>query len=143
MFTLINSLYSGFERYCAKLFAPLTNLAARIYMGYSIFFVSGLAKLDDFETTIELFEEDWIIPLLPATPAAYLATIGELVLPVLLILGLFTRFSALGLLVMTIIIQCYAVQDPQHYIWMLVFGFLIGYGGDKFSLDQWIAKRRA
>ena len=112
-------------------------------MGYSIFFVSGLAKLNDFETTIELFEEDWIIPFLPATPAAYLATAGELVLPILLIAGLFTRFAALGLFIMSVVIQVYAIQDPQHYIWMLVFGMLIGYGGGKLSLDNFVFKDKA
>jgi putative oxidoreductase len=111
-------------------------------MGYSIFFMSGLAKLDDFEGTIELFEEDWVIPLIPAEPAAYLATAGELVLPVLLILGLFTRMGALGLLVMTIVIQTFAIQDPQHYIWMLALGLLLGYGGNKISLDNLLFKRR-
>ncbi len=136
------NLYSALSNFCATVFAPLANLAARIYMGYSIFFVSGLAKLDDFEGTVELFEEDWIIPLLPPTPAAYLATAGELVLPILLILGLFTRIGALGLFIMTIVIQVYAIQDPQHYIWMLVLGMLVGYGGDKLSIDNFLFKNK-
>ena len=138
----MTKLYDAFCSFCASIVAPLANLAARIYMGYSIFFVSGLAKLDDFEGTIELFEEDWVIPLIPAEPAAYLATAGELVLPVLLILGLFTRMGALGLLVMTIVIQTFAIQDPQHYIWMLALGLLLGYGGNKISLDNLLFKRR-
>jgi len=138
----MTKLYDVFCSFCASIVAPSANLAARIYMGYSIFFVSGLAKLDDFEETIELFEEDWVIPLLPAEPAAYLATAGELVLPVLLILGLFTRIGALGLLVMTIVIQMFAIQDPQHYIWMLVLGLLVGYGGNKISLDYLLLKRK-
>ena len=134
------NLYYSFCSFCRSVVAPLANLAARIYMGYSIFFVSGLAKLDDFEGTVELFEEDWIIPLLSPQPAAYLATAGELVLPILLILGLFTRLGALGLLLMTIVIQVFAIQDPQHYIWMLVFGLLVGYGGNKLSLDNFLFK---
>lgn len=137
------NLYYSFCSFCSSIVAPLANLAARIYMGYSVFFVSGLAKLDDFEGTIELFEEDWIIPLLPAQPAAYLATAGELVLPILLIFGLFTRFGALGLLIMTIVIQVFAIQDPQHYIWMLVLGMLLGYGGNKLSLDNLLFKGKA
>ena len=138
----MTKLYDAFCSFCASIVAPLANLAARIYMGYSIFFVSGLAKFDDFEGTIELFEEDWVIPLIPAEPAAYLATAGELVLPVLLILGLFTRMGALGLLVMTIVIQTFAIQDPQHYIWMLVLGLLLGYGGNKISLDHLLFRRK-
>lgn len=120
---------------CQKFVAPLANLAARIYLGYFIFFVSGLAKLDDFEGTVELFEEDWVVPLLSPETASYMATAGELILPVLLILGFFTRFAAAGLLVMAVVIQVYAVQDPQHYLWMLILAMLIGYGGDKLSID--------
>jgi putative oxidoreductase len=138
----MTKLYDTFCAFCASTVAPLANVAARIYMGYSIFFVSGLAKLGDFEETIELFEEDWVIPLIPAEPAAYLATAGELVLPVLLILGIFTRIGALGLLVMTIVIQTFAIQDPQHYIWMLVLGLLLGYGGNKISVDYLLFKRK-
>ncbi|MFT5136358.1 MAG: putative oxidoreductase [Arenicella sp.] len=138
----MTKLYDTLSAFCASIVAPLANLAARIYMGYSIFFVSGLAKLGDFEETIELFEEDWVIPLIPAEPAAYLATAGELVLPVLLILGIFTRIGALGLLVMTIVIQTFAIQDPQHYIWMLVLGLLLGYGGNKISVDYLLFKRK-
>ena len=138
----MTKFYDAFCSFCASIVAPLANLAARIYMGYSIFFVSGLAKLGDFEETIELFEEDWVIPLLPAEPTAYLATAGELVLPVLLILGLFTRIGALGLLLMTMVIQTFAIQDPQHYIWMLVLGLLLGYGGNKISVDNLLFKRK-
>lgn len=134
-------IYTSFIEFCSSIVAPLANLAARIYMGYYVFFVSGLAKLDDFETTIELFEDDWVIPFLPAVPAAYLATIGELVLPVLLIAGLMTRISALGLFIMTLVIQVYAVQDPQHFIWMLVFGLLVSYGGDRISVDYWLNRK--
>ena len=135
-------LYYAFSNFCATVFAPLVNLAARIHVGYSIFFVSGLAKLDDFETTVELFEEDWIVPLLSPNVAAFMATAGELVLPVLLILGLFTRFAALGLFVMAVVIQVYAIQDPQHYLWMLVLGLLMAYGGDKLSLDRFLLKEK-
>lgn len=136
------NLYHSFSRFCAAVVAPVANLAARIYLGYSVFFVSGLAKLDDFETTVELFEDDWVIPLLPAEPAAYLATAGELVLPVLLILGLFTRLGALGLLIMTIVIQVFALQLPIHYLWMIILALLLGYGGDKLSLDHFLLRKR-
>ena len=133
-------LYEAFSSFCATAVLPLVNLAARIYVGWSIFFVSGLAKLDDFEGTIEFFEEDWIIPLLSPEVAAYMATAGELVLPVLLIAGLFTRVGALGLFIMTVVIQTWAIQDPQHYLWMLILGMLVGQGGHKISLDNLLLK---
>ena len=112
-------------------------------MGYSIFFVSGLQKIGDMEETIELFEDDYAVPFLSAEPAAYLATFGELVLPVLLILGLFTRFSAAGLLVMTLVIQIWVLPLDLHYVWMAALALLIGYGGDKLSLDNILLKDRA
>jgi len=134
-------LYTAFSDVCRSVVAPVVNLAARIYVGWSIFFVSGLAKFDDFEETVELFEDDFAVPFLSAEPAAYLATAGELVLPILLIAGLFTRFGAIGLLAMTAVIQFWVLQDPQHYLWMLVLGLLAGYGGDKLSLDNLVLGR--
>ena len=78
-------LYQSFTAFSANIIGPLSNLTARIYMGYFIFFIPGLAKLDDFEGTIKLFEGDWALPFLPAQAAAFLAMAGELILPVLLI----------------------------------------------------------
>ena len=134
------ALYNAFSQFCATIVAPLANLATRIYIGYFIFFVSGLQKISDMEETIELFEDDYAVPFLPAEPAAYLATIGELVLPVLLILGLFTRFSAAGLFVMTLVIQIWVLPLDLHYVWMAALALLVGYGGDKFSLDKLLLK---
>jgi len=133
-------LYDAFGAFCAAIVLPVANLAARIYMGYYVFFVSGLAKLDDFEETIELFQEDWVVPLLPGEVSAYLATAGELVLPILLILGLFTRIGAAGLLVMAAVIQIWVLQLNEHYFWMLILGLLVGQGGSKISLDHLLLK---
>ena len=105
-----------------------------------IFFRSGQAKLDDFEGTIELFEDDWALPFLSAEPAAYLATGAELILPLLLFVGLLTRFSALGLLVMTIVIQALVLPLNEHYGWMIILTLLIALGGGRLSLDRLMAK---
>ena len=137
-------LYSAFNDLCATFIAPIANLWARIYLGYFVFFVSGLAKLDDFEETVELFDAaedgEFALPFLPAEPAAYLATAGELILPVLLILGLFTRFSAAGLLVMAAVIQFFVYPEQLHVFWMIVCALLVGYGGGKLSLDNLLLK---
>ena len=137
-------LHTAFNDLCSTFLAPIANLGARIYIGYYVFFVSGWAKSKDFEETIELFDPaedgDYALPFLPAEPAAYLATAGELILPVLLILGLFTRFSAAGLLVMAIVIQVFVFQLDVHYLWMAILAMLIGYGGDKLSLDNLLLK---
>ncbi|MBT8114676.1 MAG: DoxX family protein, partial [Arenicella sp.] len=122
---------------------PLANLAARIYVGLE-FFRSGLAKVEDFEGAIELFEDDWALPFLSAEPNAYLATAGELVLPVLLILGLFTRFAAAGLLVMALVIELWVFPGTaQHYYWMIILAMLMGHGGHKLSLDRWLLKEKS
>ena len=133
-------LYTSFSEITATLLMPITNLAARIYIGLD-FFKSGLLKLDDFEETIEFFEEDYALPLLPAEPAAYMATAGELILPIMLFLGLFTKIGAAGLFVMALVIEIWVFPNtPQHYYWMLILGMLIAQGGHKLSLDNWLLK---
>ena len=135
-------LHTKFNELCAAFIAPIANLWARIYLGWCVFFSSGLAKLDDMEETIELFDAaedgEFALPFLPAEPAAYMATAGELILPILLILGLFTRFSAAGLFVMSAVIQFFVFPEQLHIMWMIVFAMLVGTGGGKLSLDYWL-----
>ena len=135
-------LHTKFNELCAAFIAPIANLWARIYLGWYVFFSSGLAKLDDMEETIELFDAaedgEFALPFLPAEPAAYMATAGELILPILLILGLFTRFSAAGLFVMSAVIQFFVFPEQLHIMWMIVFAMLVGTGGGKLSLDYWL-----
>lgn len=145
----MKKLYQSFNNFCATIVSPLANVWARIYIGL-IFWRSGVAKFDDLEGTVELFdpEEDgeFIISFLPESIPpeipAYLATFGELILPILLFVGLFTRVGALGLLIMTIVIQFFVpgFEDSQHYLWMIVLALLIGQGGNKLSLDNWLLK---
>lgn len=137
----MKKLYTLFNDLCADFVAPVANLWARIYVGL-IFFRSGKAKLADMEETVEFFEDDWALPFLPAEPAAYLATAGELVLPVLLFIGLFTRIGSVGLLIMAAVIQFFVLQDHQHYFWMIILAMLVGQGGSKLSLDYWLLKDR-
>lgn len=121
---------------------PLAQLAARLYVG-NVFFSSGLTKLRDWETTIALFENEYQVPLLPAEPAAYLATGGELALPVLLVLGLFGRFGALGLFVLNIVavLSLSDIPEPalnQHIFWGSLLAGLALWGPGKLSIDHWI-----
>src|SRR3982750_406476 len=69
----------------------LALLAARLYVA-QIFFMSGLPQLRDWSATLALFNDVYQVPLLPPALAAYMGTAGELSLPVLLVLGLGTRF---------------------------------------------------
>jgi putative oxidoreductase len=118
-------------------------LAARVYVGW-VFFASGLTKIKDWGTTVALFTDEYKIPLLTdfsPTLAAVLGTGGELILPVLLVFGLFGRFAALGLFVMNIV-AVISLSDiapaalQQHQFWgSLLIGLAI-WGVGAWSVDR-------
>ena len=118
----------------------LLALAARVAVG-AIFFLSGRTKVDGFltvnDTAYTLFREDYKVPLLPPEFAAHMATYAEHLLPVLLVLGLLTRLSALALLGMTAVIQIFVYPDawPTHLSWAALMLYLIGRGAGPVSLD--------
>jgi len=126
---------------------PLAALLARLYIA-QVFFLSGLTKLRDWDITLALFTDEYKVPLLPPALAAVMGTAGELALPVLLVLGLGGRFSALGLFVMNIVaaislgeIAPAALQ--QHVFWGSLLAGLAIYGLGPWSLDRWTAPRLA
>ena len=115
-------------------------LAVRLWIS-EIFFMSGLTKIKSWTTTIALFEDEYKVPLLSPEVAAYMATFAELALPVLLILGLMTPLSALGLIGMTLVIEIFVYPDTtEHHYWLLLLGILLTHGGGKFGLDYWLLK---
>ena len=124
---------------------PLALLAARLYVA-QVFFLSGLTKIRDWETTLALFENEYQVPLLPPALAAWMGTGGELLLPVLLALGLAGRFAAAGLSVVNIVaVRTLAEIAPaalqQHQFWgSLLLGLLL-WGPGRLSLDAWIGRR--
>lgn len=109
-------------------------LLARLWLA-KIFFFSGLTKIQNWDSTLTLFEYEYAVPLLPVAFAAASATFFELVMPPLLALGLFTRAAALPLLAMTAVIEFTYNSYPEHMYWALLLGILITYGGGKFSAD--------
>ncbi|MES2946070.1 MAG: DoxX family protein [Pseudomonadota bacterium] len=122
---------------------PAAALAARIYVG-KVFFMSGLTKIRDWETTVALFADEYKVPLLPPAMAAVMGTAGELVLPVLLVLGLGGRFAALGLSVVNVVavislteIAPAALQ--QHVFWGSLLAALAIFGPREWSLDHLIS----
>lgn len=123
---------------------PLAALAARAYLAQA-FFLSGLTKIRDWDITLLLFTEEYKVPLLSPEVAAVMGTAGELVLPVLLVLGLAGRFSALGLSVVNIVavlslseIAPAALQ--QHITWGVLLAALALYGLGRWSLDCAVVK---
>lgn len=118
---------------------PAAALAARVYVAHA-FFLSGLTKLRDWEITVALFTDEYHVPLLSPPVAAAMGAAGELVLPVLLVLGLAGRFAALGLSVVNIVavislaeIAPAALQ--QHVTWGVLLAGLALYGVGRWSLD--------
>jgi len=118
----------------------LLALSARIAVA-AIFFYSARTKVDDLitikDSTFTLFAEDYKVPLLPPEFAAHVTTYAEHLFPILLVLGLCTRLSALALLGMTAVIQIFVYPDawPTHLTWAMPMLYLIGRGGGCLALD--------
>jgi putative oxidoreductase len=128
----------------ARLFPPSLLLLVQRLGIAAVFFMSGRTKIADgtwltlSDGAFELFRTDYKLPFIPPVPAAYAATTAEHLFPILLTLGLFTRFSAAGLLVMTSVIEIFVYPDawPTHLSWAGLLLPLIALGGGKLSLDN-------
>lgn len=122
----------------------LALLAARLYVA-KIFFMSGLTKLHDWSSTLALFNDYYQVPLLPPVLAAYLGTAGELVLPVLLVLGLAGRFAGAGLFVVNLMAALSLmaedftpVAEAQHTLWGVLALAIALFGAGRWSVDRLI-----
>lgn len=114
--------------------------------GFAVDIVSGEFQLGWprlSENAVALFREEYRLPGLPPEWGALLAATGEHVLPLMLLLGLATRLSALGLLGMTLVIQLlvYPGAYPTHGTWAAVLLYLMAHGPGRLSLDAWIVRR--
>ena len=135
----VNAAYRALDR----LAAPLYLVLIRIWIA-EIFFSSGLTKIRNFDNTILLFEFEYQTPLLSPALAAYLATLFELVCPVLLVAGLATRLATIPLILMTAVIQLTYLQHIDHLYWLLLLGIMLLHGPGQLSLDhllmQWLRR---
>ncbi len=145
---LFLQLWSRLSRGLAAL-QPAAALLARYYLA-QVFFLSGLTKIRDWEITLALFEDEYQVPWLSPALAATLGTAGELLLPVLLLLGLGGRFAALGLSVVNAVaVVSLAEIAPaalqQHILWGALLAGLAIYGPGRWSLEQrvwpWLLER--
>lgn len=117
-------------------------LLARFAMA-SVFWASGRTKVEEgtlftlSDNAVYLFREEYGLPLLPPELAAHLALLGEHILPVLLVVGLASRFAALGLLGMTLVIQIFVYPDAYavHGTWAVCLLYIMKYGPGSISLD--------
>ena len=119
----------------------LLSLIARVSIA-AIFFQSGRTKVDGFlhvtDSAVFLFREEYKVPLLSPEVAAHAAAYAEHLFPFLLILGLFTRVSALALLGMTLVIEVFVYPEawPTHLSWAGLLLYLVGRGAGAASLDR-------
>jgi len=123
--------------------ASLTALVLRVFVGWQ-FFKAGILKLSDWTATLDLFRDEYHVPLLPPELAAVMGAGGELVFPVLLVLGLFSRPAAIGLFFVNLMavisypqlwqFECPAAINDHMYWGLLLFTLAIS-GTGKLSLD--------
>lgn len=144
---IVLSLSHVYQRIACKvsLLEPVALLAARFYVGWA-FFSSGLTKLNNWDSTLFLFEEEYAVPLLPYELAAYLGTAAELVLPLLLFAGLASRFAALGLFFVNIVAvisleDIAAAAYAEHVLWGTLMALVVIFSGGRFTLDRFIERQ--
>jgi len=147
-----------FHAACAALPLALIQLLARIAMA-ATFWRSGQTKVQGFaldlvegrielgwprfsDSAIDLFRDEYRLPLLSPEAAALMATIAEHVFPLLLLVGLATRASALALLVMTAVIQIFVYPGawPLHGSWAVALLVLVRFGAGAVSLDALLCR---
>lgn len=103
-----------------------------------IFWNAGQVKLINWQRTIELFRDEYQVPVLPPELAASIALSIEIAGPILLVSGLFTRFAALVMMGMTAVIQMFVYPDawPTHLQWTAMMLVLLCRGAGTLSVDH-------
>ena len=133
------------------LIQDLVLLFTRIGLG-AIFWRSARTKVEDgtllelSDTTFFLFEEEYAGVPLPSDFAAYAATYAEHFLPILLLIGLGSRFAAAGLIAMTLVIQFFVYPDAwwsPHMGWVALGLVILTQGPGRLSLDHLIAGKKS
>ena len=158
MNTIVRWLHTAISL-CARTPHSLIALVARFSIA-AVFWKSGQTKIEGLkidivdgtfnlgwprlsDSAIDLFRDEYKVPLIPPELAAPLAAAAEHMLALLLLIGLATRLSALGLLVMTAVIQIFVYPGayPTHGVWAAVLLYLVARGPGAVSIDHWIARR--
>ena len=140
-FTPVSGCYQNIASK-VNLLQPIALLSARLYVGW-VFLASGMTKLNDWDSTLFLFEEEYAVPFLPFELAAYLGTAAEIILPILLIAGFASRFAALGLFFVNIVavisLEYIApAAYAQHVLWGVLLAQVVIFSGGLFTLDNLI-----
>jgi putative oxidoreductase len=146
--TMVNG-HAAFARFLDRL-RPWVLLATRLWVSWQ-FLKSGWLKLTTWDVTLELFRSEYQVPLLPPQLAAVCGTFGELFFPVLLVLGLFTRFGALGLFAVNAMAvisywhvlggEGYEAALAQHVLWGYMLAVIAVCGAGAVSLDEKLGRK--
>ena len=109
----------------------------------AVFWHSGMTKIASWDTTIALFRDEYMVPILPPELAASLAATVELTCPLLLVLGLATRLATLPMLGMTFVIEAFVYPEQwiEHLMWASILIFILTRGPGVFSIDRLVARR--
>ena len=118
----------------------LIQLMARVAVA-AVFWKSGQAKIANWDLTVQLFQDEYRVPILSPSVAASLATTFELAMPVLLVLGLASRLATLPLLGMVLVIQLFVYPQSwaEHLTWATLLLLILTRGPGAISLDRFIA----
>jgi putative oxidoreductase len=136
----LNSVRSVLDRFPTSLLVLAFRLAVA-----TVFFRSGMTKLASWDTTVALFDMEYMVPILPPVAGAYLATATEIGASLMLIFGIGTRFAAAALLGMTLVIQVFVYPEnwPDHLLWGSILAWLLTRGAGVLSIDHVIGRRLA
>jgi putative oxidoreductase len=147
----LTDLHAALGRLLDKL-QPLALLAARLYVT-DVFWRSGWLKLTSWSSTLDLFRDEYHVPVLPPELAAVVGTFGELFFPALLVLGLFGRFGALGTFAVNamavisyayvLLAEGYEAALGNHILWGTLLLGLTVFGPGKISIDALLERRSA
>ena len=112
------------------------QLLARLAIA-NVFWRSGQTKIANWDLTVQLFQDEYHVPVLPPDVAATLGATFELGCSTLLAIGLLTRLATLPLLGMTFVIQLFVYPNnwPDHLLWSALLVFLFSRGGGTASID--------
>jgi putative oxidoreductase len=121
------------------------SLCARVFPA-AVFWASGQTKVDGWhlsDSAVDLFRDEYRLPLIDPSIAAHAAAFAEHFFPILLVIGLASRFAALALLGMTAVIEIFVYPDawPTHGVWATCFLVVIARGPGILSLDHLLARR--
>jgi putative oxidoreductase len=152
--SILDKVYAP-DTFAARLLNPLQSLfalGARLYVSWQ-FLKSGYLKVTSWDSTLYLFENEYHTPVLSPHAAAVAGSFGELFFPTLLVLGLVSRLSAIGLFAVNamavisysqvLLAEGSEAALGQHILWGTLLVFLMIYGPGKFSLDYLLNRPRS